>query len=65
MEDDVEAFIRAGVDGVLVKPLLTEQLDKIIEYIQKNGNKRILPPRRASTPNLILNFLTGRHPSSS
>ena len=46
MEDEVEEFLNAGADKVLVKPLKTEQLDDIFddaaqraaECIAKNHN---------------------------
>ena len=41
MDDDVNEFMIAGVDGVIVKPLHSEQLDKIIEFVQAHGNNRL------------------------
>jgi len=43
MEDDVNAFIAAGVDGVFAKPLQSDQLDKFIRFLRRNGNGSLLP----------------------
>ena len=44
MEDDVNAFIAAGADGVFSKPLQSDQLNEFVQFLKKNGNGRLLEP---------------------
>eukprot|EP01042_Synura_sphagnicola_P001701 gene1701-1995_t len=46
MEDDVNAFIAAGADGVFSKPLQSDQLNEFVLFLKKNGNGRLLEPSR-------------------
>ena len=60
MEDDVNEFILAGVDGVLLKPLRTEQLDKIISFLKRYGNKRLSQSSVFLTSDQEVPFMTTR-----
>ena len=42
MDDDVQLFLHAGADEVLVKPLKAEQLDEIFAHLQINGFDTII-----------------------
>jgi len=44
MEDDVNAFIAAGADGVFSKPLKSDQLNEFVQFLKRNGNGRLLYP---------------------
>jgi len=46
MEDDVNAFIAAGADGVFSKPLQSDQLNEFVLFLKKNGNGRLLEPSK-------------------
>jgi CheY-like chemotaxis protein len=35
MPQDLERFLKAGMDGCLVKPVLAENIRKILEKVQK------------------------------
>ena len=37
MDDDVDAFMKAGADAVLAKPLKPTQLDQVLSYLDLNG----------------------------
>ena len=37
MDDDVDAFMKAGADAVLAKPLKPTQLDQVLSYMDLNG----------------------------
>jgi len=39
MKDDVDAFIDAGADSVILKPVTVHQINQLIEYISKYGNE--------------------------
>ena len=45
MDQDVQEFINAGADSVILKPITALQINQIINYSQKYGTQHI-PSRK-------------------
>jgi len=41
MEDDVNEFLQAGADAVLLKPISAQQLNQVILYVKKYSNAHL------------------------
>jgi len=41
MEDDVAAFVAAGADSVILKPVSVQQINQLVTYLQVYGNSHV------------------------
>lgn len=42
LDDDVHTFLVSGVDLVITKPMRSEYLIQLLEYVTENGNKKLI-----------------------
>jgi len=49
LSDDVEAYVDAGADFVLSKPLHMEKLDEVLRFIRKEGCQSLVGHRLVNT----------------